>query len=182
MKIYTKTGDGGTTSLAYGGRVEKTHPRVEAYGDVDELVSHLALLRSLCLKEPATAACAGPLRQIECNLMLISSHLASQGEAANLKPIDSGMCDALEQLIDELSAQLPPQTAFIVPGPPVQAAQCHVARTVCRRCERRALAIEDRDPSDVAAAIYLNRLSDYLFVLARYLSFALREDDDFWLP
>ena len=182
MKIYTKTGDQGTTSLAYGGRVSKIHPRVETYGDIDELISHLGLIRSLCLERPETASCAAPLRQIESDLMLVSAHFASEGSSPHIRLIDSGMLTPLELQMDEMTGKMPLQIAFVLPSGPPLAAHCHIARTICRRAERSALKIKERDEMDLIGTQYLNRLSDYLFTMARYLCFLMGVQEDFWIP
>ena len=173
MKIYTKTGDAGTTSLVGGTRVSKAHPRVMAYGDLDELISLLGVLR--CETEDEDL----PLRRIQIHLMNASAHLANDGRSTKLKPLDEGETAFLEAEIDRMTALLPPQTAFILPGMPHASSLAHVARTVCRRAERSAVQIEERTGQDNAAIRYVNRLSDYLFTLARYLS---RGCDDNWLP
>lgn len=173
MKIYTKTGDAGMTSLVGGTRVSKAHPRVMAYGDLDELISLLGLLRC------ETSGQDLPLRRIQIQLMNASAILADDGRTAKLKPFDEAETAFLEIEIDRLSGLLPPQTAFILPGEPHAAALAHVARTVCRRAERSAVQIEQRSDQDQAALRYINRLSDYLFALARYLSDG---HDDNWLP
>lgn len=173
MKIYTKTGDAGMTSLVGGTRVSKAHPRVMAYGDLDELISLLGLLRC------ETSGQDLPLRRIQIQLMNASAILADDGRTAKLKPFDEAETAFLETEIDRLSGLMPPQTAFILPGEPHAAALAHVTRTVCRRAERSAVQIEQRSDQDQAALRYINRLSDYLFALARYLSDG---HDDNWLP
>jgi len=172
MKIYTKTGDAGTTSLVGGTRVSKAHPRVMTYGDLDELISYLGLIR--CEVDPEL-----PLRRIQIHLMNVSAHLANDGRTAKLKPLDEAETAFLESEIDRMTAALPPQTAFVLPGEPRAASLAHVARTVCRRAERSAVQIDDKRDQDVLALRYINRLSDYLFTLARYLCAG---HDDYWLP
>ncbi len=187
MNIYTKTGDKGTTSLVGGKRVPKNHPRVEAYGDVDELISFIGIVISDAdgLYEQET------LRKIQENLMLVSAHFASDGSAKKMKEISESDIDFLEKEIDRMTAEMPPQTAFILPGDPRVASECHVARTICRRAERHALYIIDNtaeDNKDTSASQleigikYLNRLSDYLFALGRYFCFKSGVDETFWLP
>ena len=172
MKIYTKTGDSGTTSLVGGTRVSKAHPRVMAYGDLDELISWLGLIR-------AEAGDELPLRRIQIHLMNVSAHLANDGRSLKLKPLDEGETAFLESEIDRMTGLLPPQTAFVLPGGPKTSAMAHIARTVCRRAERSAVQIEEKTDQDVIAIRYVNRLSDYLFTLARFLCAG---NDDFWLP
>ena len=173
MKIYTKTGDAGTTSLVGGTRVSKAHPRVMTYGDLDELISLLGVLRCETAEEDL------PLRRIQIHLMNASAHLANDGRSTKLKPLDEGETAFLEEEIDRMTALLPPQTAFILPGAPHASSLAHVARTVCRRAERSAVLIEEKTDQDKAAIRYVNRLSDYLFTLARYLCAG---HDDYWLP
>ena len=172
MKIYTKTGDAGTTSLVGGTRVSKAHPRVMTYGDLDELISYLGLLRCEVQQEL-------PLRRIQIHLMNVSAHLANDGRSVKLKPLDEAETQFLEAEIDRMTAALPPQTAFVLPGEPHAASLAHVARTVCRRAERSAVQIEEKSEQDVQAIRYINRLSDYLFTLARFLCDG---HDDYWLP
>ncbi|MCR5710257.1 MAG: cob(I)yrinic acid a,c-diamide adenosyltransferase [Bacteroidales bacterium] len=182
MKIYTKTGDAGTTSLVGGTRVSKAHPRVMTYGDLDELISCIGLLRCevASLELPGGAAPEElPLRRIQIHLMNVSAHLANDGRSTKLKPLDEGETAFLEQEIDRMTALLPPQTAFVLPGEPHASSLAHVARTICRRAERSAVQIEDKTEQDTLALKYVNRLSDYLFTLARYLCAG---HDDFWLP
>lgn len=172
MKIYTKTGDAGTTSLVGGTRVSKAHPRVMAYGDLDELISCLGLLR--CEVQQAL-----PLRRIQIHLMNVSAHLANDGRSVKLQPLDEAEIRFLEEEIDRMTAVLPPQKAFVLPGEPRASSLAHVARTVCRRAERSAVQIDDKTEQDEAAIRYINRLSDYLFTLARFLCAG---HDDYWLP
>ena len=172
MKIYTKTGDAGTTALVGGTRVSKAHPRVMAYGDLDELISCLGLLRCEVGEEL-------PLRRIQIQLMLVSAHLANDGRSAKLQPLDERETSFLEEEIDRMTALLPPQKAFVLPGEPRASSLAHLARTVCRRAERSAVRIEDKTAQDERAVRYINRLSDYLFTLARYLCAG---HDDYWLP
>ncbi|MBQ1219053.1 MAG: cob(I)yrinic acid a,c-diamide adenosyltransferase [Bacteroidales bacterium] len=185
MKIYTKTGDKGTTSLVGGKRVPKNHPRVEAYGDVDELISYIGVV----ISDTTFDDVIKDLKKIQEDLMLISAHFASDGSAKALKNVTEGDIDFLENGIDNLTAQLPPLKAFVIPGVPRVSSECHVARTVCRRCERHALAIgtggenntQVTDSVEIGVR-YLNRLSDYLFTLARYLCVKNSEKEEFWLP
>ena len=185
MKIYTKGGDKGTTSLVGGKRVPKNHPRVEAYGDLDELISFLGIIISDTQIEQAKMN----LRKIQEELMLISAHFASDGSSKALKEVDESAISFLESEIDSMTAALPPQTAFILPGAPRVSSECHVARTICRRAERHSLAIGTGGEANtevsgqiVIGQKYLNRLSDYLFTLARYLCVQSGEKEVFWLP
>ena len=176
MKVYTKTGDKGKTSLVGGARVSKDHVRVNAYGNVDELISFIALIRADVNENPYHQN----LRTIQANLMLVAAHLAADEVAAQkLKPFDCAQIDFLEQEIDKMTEELPEQTAFILPRGPRAAAECHVARTVCRRAERSAIAIMNEQRLEYPVK-YLNRLSDYLYVYARYLAMINGVPDDFW--
>lgn len=176
MNIYTKTGDKGTTSLVGGARVSKDDPRVNAYGTVDELISHIALLRADAFGEPYSEN----LRRIQANLMLVAAHLAADEHGAQkLKTFDLSEIEFLEKQIDEMTGKLPEQTAFILPERPRVAAECHIARSVCRRAERSSITVLS-DPRLEAGVRYLNRLSDYLFVYGRYLAMNANIPDDFW--
>lgn len=185
MKVYTKTGDKGTTSLVGGKRVPKNHPRVEAYGDMDELISFLGIV----ISDAATVHEKETLRNIQEKLMLISAHFASDGSYKQLAEIAESDIIFLESEIDFMTEKLPPQKAFILPGAPRVSSECHVARTICRRAERHALAIghggdgnEHVTPSVEIGLRYLNRLSDYLFVLGRFFCIQNEEPEEFWLP
>ncbi|MHC1689390.1 MAG: cob(I)yrinic acid a,c-diamide adenosyltransferase [Bacteroidales bacterium] len=176
MNIYTKTGDKGKTSLVGGARVSKDDPRVNAYGNVDELISHIALIRADAFGSPYHEN----LRRIQANLMLVAAHLAADEHgAAKLKQFQNVEIEFLESQIDEMVAALPEQTAFILPERPRVAAECHIARTVCRRAERSCIALLSESRVEPGVK-YLNRLSDYLFVYARYLAMVNGITDDFW--
>lgn len=166
MKIYTKTGDDGTTGLVGGSRVKKFDIRLEAYGTVDELNATLGVLRSMSIAENDKLL----IIEIQNKLFNIGSRLASdeKGEAytANLA-ITDGNIELLEKAIDEYEHDLPELTHFILPGGDPASAQCHVARTVCRRAERRVLEFAGEIPIHINTVKYLNRLSDLLFVLSR---------------
>ena len=177
--IYTKTGDEGQTSLVGGIRVSKTHDRLEAYGTVDELSSFLGLL--------ATYLADGQdlrfVQQVQQRLFAIGSHLATDQSTTNFRAasvISPDAVEALEQEIDRLDATLPPLHAFILPGGSRGAALCHVCRTVCRRAERRILAVALQ--ADVAPTLlaYMNRLSDYLFILSRKINQDEKKSEIFW--
>ena len=166
MKIYTKTGDGGKTSLFSGGRVGKNDIRVEAYGTVDELNSHLGLLRC----ETLPPEVSDEIVVIQNSLFVVGSILADPDQRMTHDPELWGTA-GLETWIDAMEAQVEPLTAFILPGGSRAASLTHVARTVCRRAERRVLALrEDRGGVPEGVLAYLNRLSDTLFVLARFLN------------
>ncbi|MDY5969946.1 MAG: cob(I)yrinic acid a,c-diamide adenosyltransferase [Bacteroidales bacterium] len=175
-KIYTKTGDNGTTSLVGGTRVEKDDARVEAYGTVDELGAHVGLL---CVRLDQMKAIDADnalfygrqVKQIQQHLFVIQTLLANEDEslAQKLPHLPADAIDNLEHWIDAMQQKLPPLTAFIIPGGTLAAADCHVARTVCRRAERRVVTLTRNSATDPSIGQYLNRLSDYLFVLARLL-------------
>lgn len=162
MKIYTRTGDDGSTGLFNGGRVKKTHPRIEACGALDELNSHLGVAAA---SRPADEV-ADALRQVQADLFSLGADLASCAEKSSA--LGEASVAWLEQGIDRMTAELEPLRNFILPGGSPAAAQIHVARAVCRRAERRVLALEEGEEVFPFAKTYLNRLSDYLFTLARY--------------
>jgi cob(I)alamin adenosyltransferase len=168
MRIYTKTGDGGETSLFGGGRVPKHDPRVAAYGDVDELNSAIGLALAT---EPRDLECE-LLEQIQRDLFAIGGQLATRdpdrvAQTLAKAQIDERRIEAMEGAIDRGDAVLPPLAAFVLPGGTVNAAALHVARTVCRRAERSVVALRGREPVPPVVLVYLNRLSDLLFTLAR---------------
>ena len=160
MKIYTKTGDKGTTSLVGGTRVPKTHIRLEAYGTVDELNSNLGLLITYLLDGKDKDF----LQQVQDRLFAISSE----------------QVEMVEREIDRLDTLLPPLSAFILPGGSRGAALCHVCRTVCRRAERRILALAEQVEISSELLAYVNRLSDYLFVLSRKMNQDDKKGEIFW--
>ncbi len=178
--IYTKGGDSGTTSLVGGSRVSKSNPRLEAYGDTDELSSTLGLLRTY-LDE----ACVESTRllSIQHNLFRIGSYLATDQEYTALRPqsiLSDTSVTELEKWIDETDAALPELHAFILPGGSREAATCHICRTVCRRTERRILSLQPDIQVDTTLLAYMNRLSDYLFVLARKLNHSKKIAEIYW--
>ena len=181
MKIYTKTGDAGQTSLVGGERVAKCNPRVCAYGDTDELISWLGVLRADALDAGHTELDA-ELRTIQDDLMLVSAHFAAGREIPKLPVLDDARIAFLESAIDRMDAVLPPLTSFVLPGAPRASANCHVARTVCRRAERTSWAMGALTDADQTGIRYLNRLSDYLFTLARFLSTKKASEEDRWVP
>lgn len=187
MKIYTKTGDKGTTALFGGTRVPKHHIRIESYGTVDELNSHLGLLRDQQIDEHSENI----ILRIQDRLFTIGSTLATDPEKAVLKngkkrleipKISSEDIELLEQEIDKMNEELPPMTHFVLPGGHQTVSVCHVARCVCRRAERLATALYEIEPFEEQVLQYLNRLSDYLFVLARKLSKDLQANEIQWIP
>ncbi len=177
--VYTKTGDKGMTSLVGGTRVPKTHIRLEAYGTVDELNSNLGLLLTYLSDEQDRNF----LRQVQDKLFAVGSQLATDREKIALQTssiIDWEEVKTMESEIDRLDSLLPPLSAFVLPGGSRGAAVCHVCRTVCRRAERRILALAQQ--ADIAAELlaYVNRLSDYLFVLSRKINQAEGKDEIIW--
>ncbi|HVX41784.1 MAG TPA: cob(I)yrinic acid a,c-diamide adenosyltransferase [Gemmatimonadaceae bacterium] len=168
MKIYTKTGDAGDTGLFGGGRVPKSHPRVEAYGNVDELNAVLGMVRAV---EPMPRV-DEILVPVQRDLFAIGALLATPDLDKMLKHLEKARIDEsriteLEHAIDDGDAELEPLRSFIVPGGTPKAAALHVARTVCRRAERSVVALASETEIPALAVIYLNRLSDLLFTLAR---------------
>jgi cob(I)alamin adenosyltransferase len=174
MKVYTKTGDGGETSLYSGGRVGKDHPRIEAYGTVDELNSLIGLLAT----EPLPDDFRDHLVQAQSVLFAIGASLADAEAKLDSKPA-AWRTEMLERWIDSMDAELDDLDAFILPGGSRPAALAHVARTVCRRAERRVLSVTPVEPGIVP---YLNRLSDALFVAARRINAGLGVADPEWRP
>ncbi len=167
MKIYTRTGDSGQTSLVGGKRVSKTHPRLEAYGTVDELSSHLGLLASLLTDHHHRQT----ILTIQQTLFSLSAILATEPESKwQPEPLSPSHTEKLEVEIDHLQQQLPALHSFIIPGGSQAASQAHVCRTVCRRAERCILALTEEIEVSADVLRYVNRLSDYLFVLARHLN------------
>ncbi|MFQ3646357.1 MAG: cob(I)yrinic acid a,c-diamide adenosyltransferase [Anaerolineae bacterium] len=178
MKIYTKTGDKGETSLFAGGRVRKDNVRVEAYGTVDELNSVLGLVRSYALPEQAQVW----LEEIQNKLFVIGADLATPMESNPkwLVRMDDQPVLTLENAIDQMDEDLPRMTAFILPGGVTAAATLHVARTVCRRAERICVALAAEEPTNPHVLVYLNRLSDFLFTLARWVNLKAGETETKW--
>jgi cob(I)alamin adenosyltransferase len=179
IRIYTKTGDKGDTSLFGGKRLPKSHLRIETYGTVDELNSFIGVLRDSTESEPIRSM----LKDIQDRLFTLGANLASDPEKPLATPdiLDSDI-EALEKAIDEMTEQLPPLKNFILPGGHTTVSFCHVARCVCRRAERLAVALMLEEPVDEQIIRYLNRLSDYLFVLTRQLSKDLGVEEVIWQP
>lgn len=184
MRIYTKTGDDGTTSLIGGERVKKYDPRVEAYGTVDELMSFIALLADKITDDERTESLAEELRHVECRLMSVSALLAvGKGGEGKVEPLKEECIAKLEQSIDRLQGELKPITKFTIPGGHCMVSLCHVCRTVCRRAERTALHAADISTTIAPTTTkYLNRLSDYLYTLGRVLTERLRVEERLWIP
>ncbi|MEC9283802.1 MAG: cob(I)yrinic acid a,c-diamide adenosyltransferase [Bdellovibrionota bacterium] len=178
MKIYTKTGDKGETSLLNGTRVVKYHPNIEAYGSVDELNSNIGMLIHLC--ENYQEEDLALLTEISKNLFSIGSALACEKpeEAKKFLNINSLDLEKLEIAIDKFSENLKELKNFILPGGGMPACQAHICRSVCRRAERWVLQLQAAEHEMIVS--YLNRLSDYFFVLARYLNFLDKREDIIW--
>ena len=175
-KIYTRTGDDGTTGLGDGSRVAKDDPRVEAYGTVDELNSALGVLLALPGGERLPEPLRALLTRVQHELFDLGSELCLPGYTA----IGDPMIAALERELDAHNAALPPLEEFILPGGSPAAAQCHVVRTVCRRAERRVATLARASKVAPPVGRYLNRLSDLLFVLARVLARAEGGAEVYW--
>lgn len=181
MKIYTRTGDQGTTGLFGGGRVSKNNPRIEAYGTVDELNAFVGMVRTLLNAQPGHYRIEPVLEQIQTELFVLGADLATPEEARpNVPRIAASHVEQLEDDIDKLSDDLPPLKHFVLPGGTQAAAYLHMARTVCRRAERRAVEAAGEAAFNKHALIYLNRLSDLLFVMARWLNRQAGVDEAEW--
>lgn len=187
MKIYTKTGDTGTTSLFGGSRVPKHSLRIESYGTVDELNSHIGLIRSQKIDTHSKET----LIQIQKKLFTLGSTLATDPKKAILKSgkerlkiqkVNEESIELLESEMDSMNESLPDLTHFILPGGNNAVSYCHIARTVCRRAERRVTELNEIEPIDPLVVKYLNRLSDFLFVLARKLTKDMEAEEILWLP
>lgn len=177
--VYTRTGDKGTTSLVGGQRVSKTDVRLESYGTVDELNSHIGLLISLIKDEHDIEI----LTHVQNLLFVVGSNLATDQSSTELRQasvIHGEEITNLEQEIDRIDAELPTLRAFVLPGGCQASAQCHVCRTVCRRAERRILALGEQADVQPELLQFVNRLSDYLFVLARKINIDEKKSEIFW--
>lgn len=187
MKVYTKTGDKGTTALFGGTRVPKHHIRIESYGTVDELNSYIGLIRD----QDINPLYKKTLIEIQDRLFTIGAILATDPEKAilkngkerlNIPKISESDIEFLENEIDTMESKLPPMTHFVLPGGHTTVSFCHVARCVCRRVERLSVQLNETEPVNEGVLKYLNRLSDYLFVLARKLTFDLNAEEVKWIP
>jgi cob(I)alamin adenosyltransferase len=187
MKIYTKTGDKGTTALFGGTRVPKHSLRLESYGTVDELNAHLGLIRDQDIEEHHKVT----LLKIQKDLFTLGAILATDPQKAQLKngkerldikKVKESDINMLENEMDTMDASLPPMTHFVLPGGHQTVSFCHIARCVCRRAERHATALYEQEPFDERALQYINRLSDYLFMLARKLTQDLQAEEIKWIP
>lgn len=180
MKIYTRTGDQGLTSLIGGTRVPKSSLRIEAYGTVDELNSWIGLVRDQDVNQPYRAL----LKHIQDRLFTIGATLASDPERSRMQLPDllESDVDELEHEMDRLNAGLPELRHFILPGGHPAVSQAHVTRCVCRRAERLTIALREESFVPDLVVKYLNRLSDYLFVLARQMAKDLNAEEIIWQP
>ena len=187
MKIYTKTGDKGTTALFGGTRVPKSDLRIDAYGTVDELNSYIGLVRDLLTDEVSRAM----LQRVQDRLFTIGAILATDPEKATLKSgkdrlnipkVAEQDVFTLEEHIDQMNDELPPMTHFVLPGGHPVVSHCHIARCICRRAERLSSALFNETVFDPMVLTYLNRLSDYLFVLARKISKDFNAEEIKWIP
>lgn len=180
MKIYTKTGDKGKTSLLGGTRVSKNNNRINAYGTIDELNSFLGLVSDLDQDEQRVLL----IRNIQSRLFTIGSSLAAEtSRAKEFKPdLEEDDIIFLERAIDDMNESLPAMKNFILPGGHQLISSTHVARTVCRRAERLIISLSEKEEVEEIIIRYLNRLSDYLFVLARKQGFDLKVDEIPWKP
>ncbi|WPR71295.1 cob(I)yrinic acid a,c-diamide adenosyltransferase [Flavobacterium sp. NG2] len=187
MKIYTKTGDGGTTALFGGTRVPKDHIRIDSYGTVDELNSYIGLIRD----QEIDTHYKQILIEIQDRLFTVGAILATppekevlkngQPRLKNLGILETDI-ELLENEIDTMELALPPMMHFVLPGGHSTVSYCHIARCVCRRAERLAVHLDHQEPIEPLTIQYLNRLSDYLFVLARKLTFDLNAEEVKWIP
>jgi len=180
MKIYTKTGDKGQTSLIGGTRVSKGYIRIHSYGTVDELNSYIGLLRDQDVNQGRKDL----LKEIQDRLFTIGASLASDPEKSKVKIPDLHQEDILllEKEIDKMNEQLPELKVFILPGGAIPVSYCHIARCVCRRAERHVIELKEKEFVADMVVMYLNRLSDYLFVLARKMGAELNAEEITWKP
>lgn len=180
MKIYTKTGDAGKTSLIGGTRVPKHHIRIEAYGTIDELNSHIGLIRDQSIDDHTKSI----LLEVQDRLFTIGSLLAADPEKSKMKlpKINESDIKLLENEIDTMNDALPEMRSFVLPGGHPIVSYCHIARCVCRRAERKTVLLSENSPTPEFVIKYINRLSDYLFVLCRKFSSDLKVQEIPWSP
>lgn len=180
MKIYTKKGDKGETGLLGGTRVKKSHIRIESYGTVDELNSWIGLIRDQSIDKHSKEV----LIHIQDRLFTIGSHLASDPEKSKAKIPDIKEDDviALENEMDKMNETLPEMKSFVLPGGHTTVSYCHIARCICRRAERCAVGLASEEKVEDIIIKYLNRLSDYLFILSRKLTQDLKAEEIPWKP
>lgn len=178
MKIYTKTGDKGTTALFGGKRVSKADLRIDTYGTVDELNSWMGMVRDLEVNQKRSEA----LIRIQNNLFVAGSILATEpgNDKVKIPALSETEVQFLEHEIDTMETELPAMRFFVLPGGHTAVSTCHIARTVCRRAERLVIALNEQEPIDSMVIQYLNRLSDYLFVLSRKVTQELKVAETPW--
>ena len=178
-KIYTKTGDDGTTGLFGGARLPKNHIRIEAYGTVDELNSVIGWLMALINSDADRQF----LQNIQSRLFTVGSNLASDPSKDMITPdLEDNDILLIESAIDEMQTKLPVLKHFILPGGNEAISAAHLARTVCRRAERRCVSLASQSEVEPIIILYLNRLSDYFFVLARWIGFQAGIEEIKWIP
>jgi len=177
-KIYTKTGDKGFTSLLGGTKVPKSHFRIVSFGSVDELNSYIGLLAAYTINVPHSLL----LKRIQDNLFSIGAYLANDPASSKMviEAVKPKEVESLEKAIDQIQAELPELRNFILPGGHKEVAFAHIARTVCRRAERDVVFLNEQEPVDEVVLQYLNRLSDYIFVLARWMGKAMGATEVIW--
>jgi cob(I)alamin adenosyltransferase len=182
LKIYTKTGDKGTTSLIGGTKVPKSHLRIEAYGTVDELNSYIGLCKDILTDQQSKTI----LQEIQDRLFTIGSSLACDPEKETkmkIPDLEEDDITLLEKEIDRMTSVIPPMKSFILPGGHPSVSHLHIARCICRRAERCCVRLEfEKEEIESIIIKYLNRLSDHLFVLARYISHQLKVEEIPWKP
>ena len=183
MKVYTKTGDKGTTSLIGGERVAKCDCRVEAYGTVDELTAFTALLADKLCGDKAYTAEVAFLRRIESQLMTVAALLAvGEGGEDKVGKLQSATIEEMEQAIDSMQEALPQITKFTIPGGDERVSLSHICRTICRRAERQALRAAENCNIEEQVIVYLNRLSDYFYLLGRTITHRSNVEEILWIP
>lgn len=181
MKVYTKTGDKGMTSLIGGTRVPKNSVRLEAYGSIDELNTYLGMIRSF----PIDQQIAHEIVEVQTRLFDVGGLLATDPQAEGMKlklGVKEEHIEMLEKAIDRMDQELPPLKHFVLPGGNQAVSFCHIARTVCRRAERRVLDLAQEAIVDELVIKYINRLSDYLFVVSRKVAADLGVEEIKWVP
>ena len=191
--VYTRTGDNGTTSLVGGKRVKKYDTRVVAYGTVDELNSHIGLLAEMIalkkndikidfdIREQFESSFL-QLKRIQNNLFVLQTLLATENDETykKLPQLKEETVSEMEKCIDQMDAKLPKLSSFVIPGGSIESAQAHVARTVCRRGEREIVKLSEKENIDPLLIKFINRTSDYLFVLSRYILLLEKKKENFW--
>lgn len=184
--VYTRTGDEGETSLVSGTRISKANMRISLYGEVDELNSHIGYMRSLLPQEEKLKALGPLFDSIQSSLFDLGSKLACESnlwEKFNLPDIKSEIISQMEQAIDEMDSELPKLKNFILPGGTQAASYTHVVRTACRKVERKLIDFGDNTQSiPENSVIFLNRLSDFLFVYSRFVNFIAGQEERIWKP